>query len=89
MDEFEVLLDLVNFELVVAVSDGAVGLFVVVTAGLDGVVEEIVPVEVLVVLLDVLLEGDALLLGDAQLEAYDLGEVGGGYFLTRQEVPDE
>ena len=89
MDEFEILLDLVNFELIVAVSDGAVGLLVVVAAGLDGVVEEVVPVEVLVVLLDVLLEGYAFLLGDAQLQADYLGEVGGGYFLACQEVPDE
>ena len=48
--EFEVLLDLVNFELVVAVSDGSIGiLVVVVAAGVDGVVEELIPVEVLVV----------------------------------------
>ena len=89
MDEFEVLLDLVDFELVVAVPDGAVGLFVVVAAGLDGVVEEVVPVEVLVVLFHVLLEGDAFLLGYAQLQADYLGEVGGRYLLARQEVPDE
>ena len=82
MDEFEVLLDLINFELVVAISDGAVGLFIMVATGLDRVVEEVVPVEMLVVLFHVLLEGYAFLLGDAQFQADDLGEVGGGYFLT-------
>ena len=89
MDEFEVFLDLINFELVVAVSDRAVGLFIVVATGLDRVVEEVVPIEVLVVLFHVLLEGYTFLLGDAQFQADDLGEVGGGYFLTSQEVPDK
>ena len=88
--EFEVLLDLVNFELVVAVSDGSIGiLVVVVAAGVDGVVEELVPVKVLVVFFQKLLERNSSLLGDSQFYANDLGQVCCRYFLSRQEVPDK
>ena len=90
MDELEVLFNLVNFELVVAVSDGSIGVLVVVVAtGVDGVVEELIPVKVLVVFFQKLLERNSSLLGDSQFSANDLGQVCCRYFLSHQEVPDK
>lgn len=67
MNELEVLFDLIDFELVVLVADGAVDVRVVICA--VGGVEEVVPAELLVVLGEVFGEGKGGMLRDAQLEA--------------------
>lgn len=61
MDDFEILLDLFDFELVIAISDGAVMAILVMLA--YGVIEEIIPVEILIVFINVFLEVDGMLLG--------------------------
>ena len=72
VDELEVLLDLVNFELIAAVTDGTVLLLVLVATGADWAVEEVIPVEGAVVFYKVVLKADGTLLRNAQLLAEDL-----------------
>jgi hypothetical protein len=88
--EFEVLFYLIDFELVVAVAYGGVVHFIVLCfAVLCGVVEEVVPVEFLVVGGEVVVEGERFGLGDAQFGAEPFDGLGCGYFLSCEEVPDE
>jgi len=57
MNKLEILLDLFYFKLIAAVSDGSiVALLFLVSIGADRIVEEVIPVEVLIVLLRILLE---------------------------------
>jgi hypothetical protein len=89
VDQFEVLLDLVDSELVLVVADGAVGVGVGLGVVAVGGVEEVVPVELLVVPRQVLREGDGGELGNAQLQADGFNRLRGRNLLPSQEVPHE
>ena len=67
MYELKVLFNLVNFELIVAIADGAVGMLVIVIAtGLERIIEEIIPIELLVIFLYVILKKYGFLFCDAK-----------------------
>ena len=52
MNKLEILLDLIDLKLVTTVSNRTIGvLIVMISAGIDGVVKKLVPIEKLVVLL--------------------------------------
>lgn len=69
MDEFKILFDLFNFKLIVVVSEG------VVLRWLMRVVEELVPVKLLVVLLTVLPQSYRPTFRNAQLQGDELHEL--------------
>ena len=52
MNEFQILLNLIDFKLIIAVSDGSIRiLIVVISTGIDGIIEKFIPIEVLIVFL--------------------------------------
>jgi hypothetical protein len=77
MHQFDILLDLIDFELVVVVPHICVVLLLLVDLNPVGVIEEVIPVEVLVVLAEVFVVGDGLGLRDAQFVADQLDRLGG------------
>ncbi len=83
MDEFKILFDLFNFKLIVIVSEG------VVLRWLMRVVEELVPVKLLVVLLTVLPQSYRPTFRNAQLQGDELHELVRIDLFPCQEIPDE
>ena len=76
MQKLQILLNLINLKLIVAVPEGTIGsLSVMIAAGTDGIVEEFVPVELLFILLCIFLKRYALMLRYAQFGADYLRQV--------------
>lgn len=85
--KFNVLLYLVDFELIAAVPNGVIdGLFIL-SAGEGRAVEEVVPVEKLVIFLKVFFKLDCFFLADPQLLARHFDQFRGRNLFSRQEIP--
>ena len=84
----DVFLNLVDFELVAAVPDGGVVVLLLALV-LRRAIEKLEPVQLLVVLPEVLAEADRFLLAYPQLHADPLDQFRGRYLLTSEEIPHE
>lgn len=86
MDQLDVFFYLIDFELVAAISDWCILIFVFLL-GLEGIVEKIVPVEVLIVPFDILCKIDGFGFWNSQLQTSDFYEFGGWNFFACEKVP--
>lgn len=89
MNNPDVLLYLVNFELIAAIPDRSVVLLIMDFVLLGGIVEEFIPIEFLVVSTQILTKADRFVLRNAQLHAYPLNQLPSRYFLSSEEVPNK
>jgi len=88
MNYSDVLLNLINFELIAAVSDWSVVLFISMHFVLLGwVVEKFIPVELLVISWDVFAISDGFLLSYTQFNADPFYEFWGWNFFSCEKIP--
>ena len=70
MNQFDILLNLINFKLIMIVPHIGMILFLLAILQSLCAIEEIIPIEVLIILGEVIIEGDCLSLGYAQFMAH-------------------